>query len=161
MCPAAHDTLVGSMLDTFVPEATLASTLAGLSNSLKAANSLTHTTYIASVLHDAGAKTFPGVFVAPPGGAVVTGVYLLSETAVSANATNKWLADVHNPTDSVSLIAAQASTANTAVTANALWSLGAIQNGTLQENDVVTVGLTGAGSVVVLGPTTVVVKYRR
>ena len=117
-------------------------------------------TMVASVLHDGGVKDCE-IFTTPAGGARVSAVKIVSETAISANATNKWLADVHNPTDSVSLIAAQASTANTAVTANALWSLGAIQNGTLQENDVVTVGLTGAGSVVVLGPTTVVVKYRR
>ena len=117
-------------------------------------------TYIGSILHDGGIKD-KRVFIAPPGGCVVKNVYIWSETAISASGTNKWLVDVHNPTDSVSLIAAQASTANTAIAADSLWSVGPITNGTLQANDMVIVAFTGAGSVAVLGETAVVVNYTR
>lgn len=153
MCPAAHDTLVGSILDTLAPEATVIS-------SFSSANSLSLQTHIGSILHDAGIKEYIA-FVAPPGGAVVKNVYVVSATAVTANGTNKWLVNVNNPTDSVSLVAAQATTASTAITAYGLWSVGAIQNGTLQADDVVTVAFTGVGSVVVLGDTSIVVKYTR
>ena len=110
-------------------------------------------TMVASVLHDGGVKDCE-IFTTPAGGARVSAVKLVSETAISANATDKWLVDVHNPTDSVSLIAAQASTANTAIAAYTPWSVGAISNGTLQEGDVMVGALTGAGSVAVLGNTT-------
>lgn len=153
MCPSAFDTKIGSILDTLAPEATVIS-------SFSSANSLMAVTLIGSILHDAGIKDYP-VFVAPPGGAVIKTVKILTGTAVTANGTNKWLVDVHNPTDSVSLIAAQASTANTAITAYGLWNVGTISNGTLEANDVLVVAFTGAGSVVVLGNTSVIVNYTR
>ena len=162
MCPAAAGTYVGSMLDTFVPEATLASTLAGAASSLTAAGSALDQqvtiTNVGTTAHVGSALVWP-VFVGPPGGALIDAVKLVVPTVVTTSASDYWTVNLHNFTDSVSLLAAARTTTTSAILAGVPWSLGTLTNTAVAEDEVIMLGLTNAQSATVT-TMSVVVNWR-
>jgi len=163
MCPASNLSAVGSMLNTLVPEATLASTLAGAASSLTAAGSALDQqvtiTNVGTTSHLGSALVWP-VFVGPPGGALIDSVKLVVPTVVTTHATDYWTVNLHNFTDSVSLLAAARTTTNSAILAGVPWSLGTLTNTAVAEDEVIMLGLTNARSATVT-TMTVVVNWRR
>ena len=154
---AASLTAVGSDLSTRAVEATVAASLTAIGSTV--ANHIT-VTAIGSVGLTAGVKPF-GVFLGPVGGAVVTAIKLFGEQTVAADGTDYWLVDVWNATQAVSLTVAQATTASTAIAPWEPWDVGALENTTIAENDVVVFALTDANSVSLLQKTSVGVHWRR
>ena len=74
MCPFAKITQIASVIRSLAMDATIAA-------SITAVGSLVHVTHIGSVLHDAGIKDY-AVFVAPPGGAGISGLSIVEVTSI-------------------------------------------------------------------------------
>ena len=68
---------------------------------------------------------------------------------------------MYNVTQTVSLTAAQATSASTAITEWQPWDVGALTNTSVAENDVVVFALTDSNSVGLLQKTSVGVHWRR
>ena len=139
MCPAAGLSLVGSMIDTFVPEATISAARSILSQKVTM-------TAIATMNYRSAEALVYGIFVTPVGGAVIDDVSITVPTVVTTHASDYWTVNLSNPTDSVSLLGAARTTTTSAFLAGVPWSLGTLTNATLEENDVLWLGLTNARS---------------
>lgn len=111
------------------------------------AHNLVAPTVVGTVKNDGpSAPAVFSVFRAPTGGGKIASIKIVTHTTVTTHADDYWTVNVHNPTDSVSLIAAAATTVNSAFLAGIPWDVGAIVNGTLHEGDVVQVAFTNAQS---------------
>ena len=102
---------------------------------------------VGTVVNDGvSAPTVYSVFRAPVGGATIQSIKVITATTVTTHATDDWTVDVHNPTDTVSLLSASRTTTTSAFEAGIPWDVGAITNGTLEAGDVVQVAFTNARS---------------
>lgn len=80
--------------------------------------------------------TFDRFLMIGTGSIVITNIYVLVGTTVASSGTDYWTFQVRNLTAAVNLFATAFTTNGTAITADALTSLGTVQNGTPAASDV-------------------------